>query len=832
MANTKEKIEYEYTGSVTSLKKATSKASGLLASFETAARKTFKALSGLSFADVMASSIKESLNYVENLNLFKVAMGDSIGVGREFVSTMQEIYGMDPSNIMEYAGNFYQLTSAVNTTKEASEVMSLQLTKAANDISSLFNVDIDTVISNLSSGLRGMSRAVAKYGMDIRVTTLQTTAASLGITRQVETMSEADREGLRYITMMKQASNAMGDFAKTIESPANQLRIFKEQITQLARAVGNFFLPVLQNVLPYINGFVMAVRTMLTYAASLMGITDLDFGGSVSTIEDEADALDSLGNSAENTTDKLKELVAPFDELNVLNDKQSGFGVDSDSLMMDPRIEEAIKNLQVEFENVRMKANDVRDDILKFFGFEEVDGKLKFIRSSFENNLINRFPQWTNTIRAAFDNWNGIVDGFKAVWKAAVGVVKQVLVDIKDAIINLLGGDQADANVAEWISNIPQNLQEIADWINEHKEGIAKFIEIFAGLKIVGSIIGGIIGKVSSLVSVGKGLSGIFSFLGLGGSGSAAAGAGAGGALAGVAGPVAIILAIVAALAAAYATSEDFRESVNSLFSEFGKVLKDLWDNVLQPIFETLGPILSDLWYNTILPILEPLMEIIADIAPLISEQISRITETIGPFVPYLLGTIITPIKTSIKSIGSVLEMIVTAVRDTINILKKLADGDWTGAWDAFKDAAKNSLKGAYKVIYSILNSMWEQTKSFLNGIGGFVGEVRGWFGGDESPAWNITAAMPTPDELFMATGGVVTGPTRAVIGEGQYDEAVIPLGDSPQLDDMLDKFANKVTERPVEVRVFIGDKEWNSFTYKANQKGSVQVGATPLGVF
>lgn len=830
MANTKEKIEYEYTGSVTSLKKATSKASGLLASFEDAARKTFKALSGLSFADVMASSIKESLDYVENLNLFNVAMGDSIGVGREFVSTMQEIYGMDPSNIMEYAGNFYQLTSAVNTTKEASEVMSLQLTKAANDISSLFNVDIDTVISNLSSGLRGMSRAVAKYGMDIRVTTLQATAASLGITKQVETMSEADREGLRYITMMKQASNAMGDFAKTIESPANQLRIFKEQITQLARAVGNFFLPVLQNVLPYINGFVMAVRTMLTYAASLMGITDLDFGGSVSTIEDEADALDSLGNSAEEATDKLKELVAPFDELNVLNNKQSDFGMDSDSLMMDPRIEEAIKNLQVEFENVRMKANDVRDDILKFFGFEEVDGKLKFIRSSFENNLINRFPQWTNTIRATFDNWNGIVDGFKAVWKAAVGVVKQVLVDIKNAIITLLGGDEADANVAEWISNIPQNLQEIADWINEHKEGIAKFIEIFAGLKVVGSIIGGIIGKVSSLVSVGKGLSGIFSFLGLGGSGSAAAGAG--GALAGVAGPVAIILAIVAALAAAYATSEDFRESVNSLFSEFGKVLKDVWDNVLQPIFETLGSIISDLWYNTILPILEPLMEIIADLAPLISSVISKITEVVGPFVPYIINIVITPIKTAVKTIGAVLEAMLTSVRDTINILKKIANGDWSGAWDAFKEAAKNSLKSAYKVIYSILNSIWDHVKSYINGVGELVGHVKGWFGGDESPAWNITATLPSPDELFMASGGVVTGPTRAVIGEGQYDEAVIPLGESPQLDDMLNRFASKVSERPIEVKVIIGDKEWNAFTYKANQKGSVQVGATPLGVF
>ena len=871
-----EQIKYEYVGDATSLRKATEQASNHLTSFQKVAKKTFQAVSGLKIGDVFANSVKESLNYIENLNLFNVAMGDSVDLGKEFVKTMSEIYGMDPSNIMASAGNFYQLTSAVGATKEASEVMSLQLTKAANDISSLFNVDVQSVVENLSSGIRGMSRAVVKYGMDIRATTLQVTAASLGISKQVETMSEADREGLRYITMMKQASNVMGDFAKTIESPANQLRIFKEQMAQLGRAIGNFFLPVLQSTLPYINGFTMALRTMLNYVSALLGISDIDFGGSVSTIQDEADALNSLGNAASTTQKKMKELTAPFDELNVLNEQASTSTSDSglEEMSMDPRIEEAVKSLQIEFENVRMKANQVRDDILKFFGFEEIDGKLQFVKASFENNLINKFPQWTATIQAAFDNWSGIINGFKSVWQSVSDVISQIATDIKNAIINMLGGEEADAKVAQWISEVPDKLQSIADWISEHKEEIAKFIELFAGFKIATPLIGGVVGKLfelkdagSSISSVfsdfkGSKLAGQFSIIGNGfkqlpkpaemtnafvelyklntmaGSNKITALGQSFGqmgslmktAFTGLSGPLAIVLAVVAAFAAAYATSEDFRKSANELFATLGDVLKSLWDGILKPILDTLGPILKDLWYNTILPILEPLMAIIADIAKLVAIVIQKIMDVLSPFIPFLVNAVVNPIKVAIQFVGAIIETVVKVVKGVIDIIKKLATGDWKGAWESFKQVGVNILKGMYKIIYSIINGVWNAIKGFINAVGRLVGNVRGWFTGDSSAAWTITASLPTPDEVFMASGGVATGPTRAVVGEGKYDEAVIPLGNSPQLNEMLDKFASKVSDRPVEVRVVIGDKEWDAFTYKSAQRGASRVGATPLG--
>ena len=850
-----EEIKYIYTGDASSLKKASIQANSLVSGFKKTVKKTFQSLSGVKLADAFTNSVKEAMNYVENLNMFNVAMGESIETGKKFVGTMSELYGMDPSNIMRYVGGFYQLTSAVNATKESSEVMSMQLTKMANDISSVFNVDTQKVINNLSSGIQGMSRAVTKYGMDIRATTLQVTANSLGISKQVGTMSEANRQGLRYITMMRQAAKVSGDWAKTIESPANQLRIFREQITQVYRAIGNFFLPVLQATLPYINGFTMAIRTMLNYVSALLGISDIDFGGSVSTIKNETDGITSLGNAADATKKKMQDLTAPFDELNVLNEKtSSSSGSDSAGVAMDPKIEEAIKSLQVEFENVRMKANQVRDDILKFFGFEKVDGKLQFIKSSFENNLINKFPQWTATIQAAFDNWSEIINGFKSVWQSVLAVVSQIATDIKNAIINMLGGDEADTKVAQWISALPEKLQGISDWISEHKEEIAKFVEIFAGFKVAVPIIGGVVEKFTKLKDVGVSVAGVFEkiagsdgitklkeFFSLISNakagnvqalGSIVEGIGSGikTALGALTSPLGIVIAIASAFALAYATSEDFRKSANELFAALGDVLKTLWDDVIKPIIDTLGPILKDLWYNTILPILEPLMAIIADIAKLAAWLISKIMDVVGPLIPWLVQVVVTPLQKIIAIVGAVIETVVNVVKDVIDAIKALAKGDWAGAWESFKKIGVDILKGLYKIVYNIIGGIWDTIKGFINSIGKAVGKIGGWFGKSGNAAWNVTWSLPSPDDVFMASGGVVSGPTRATIGEGKYDEAVIPLGNSPQIDEMLDKFASKVSDRPVVVKVQIGDSDWDAFTYKSAQRGAQRVGATPLG--
>lgn len=363
-------------------------------------------LGGAQVGKALGNATQSAMALIENLNLFTVAMGDSIDEANKFVDKMAEIYGMDPSNLYRYAGYFYQLSDAIGATSEASKTMSLSLTKAANDISSLFNVQVETVINDLASGMQGMARSVRKYGIDIRNTTLQQTALNYGFTENIATTSEANRQALRYLTIMQQVKNAtrqvttsvdgstkvMGDFARNIETPANQLRILKEQASQVARAFGNFFIPVMQRVLYIVNGVLMALKTLLTFLASIIGIDIAAFGGSVSQAADDiAGGIGGIGDAADGAAKKLKNLIAPFDELTILSEPYSGGGggvgggIGSD--LLDPGLAAAIEAMEAGLDEIRMKALDVRDAILEALGLKLVDGELEVIVGGFVDDL-------------------------------------------------------------------------------------------------------------------------------------------------------------------------------------------------------------------------------------------------------------------------------------------------------------------------------------------------------------------------------------------------------------------------------------------------------------
>ncbi|MCM1220610.1 MAG: hypothetical protein NC548_39595 [Lachnospiraceae bacterium] len=389
------------------LKKAISSLKAKMDSSSGSIRSFTQLLGGAGIGHALSEATKSAISYIENLNLFTVAMGDSIDEASAFIDKMSELYGMDPSNLYRYSGYFYQLSDAIGTTSNASKVMSLSLTKAANDIASLFNQDIETVVNNLASGMQGMSRAVRKYGIDIRATTLQQTALTYGFTEQIATTSEANRQALRYLTIMQQVKNAtkqvtttadgatqvLGDFARNIETPANQLRILKEQASQVARAFGNFFIPIMQKTLYVVNGVLMAIKTLLQFLAALAGIDINAFGGEVSSgADDLASSVGGIGDAADKTAKKIKNLIAPFDELTILTEPtdntSAGLGGIGDDLL-DPSLAAAIEAMELGLDEIRMKALDVRDKILELLGLRWDDGEIVVTIGGFIDDLIH-----------------------------------------------------------------------------------------------------------------------------------------------------------------------------------------------------------------------------------------------------------------------------------------------------------------------------------------------------------------------------------------------------------------------------------------------------------
>ena len=704
------------------------------------AQKAIKALTAERLAEFISEGIHQSITYVENLNLFTVAMGKAVDQGNEFVDTMQELYGMDPSNIMRYAGNFFQLATAIEMPDEAATQLSLTMTKAVNDISSLFNVDIETVFENMSSGLQGMSRAVRKYGMDIRTTTLQTEALALGITDQVESMSEANRIGLRFIAMMKQASNATGDFAANIETPANQMRIFKEQVTQLGRAIGDFFIAPLRNALQYINGFIMAIRAVLVFIRKTLRI-ETDFqtrtSGLGSSLDKASDGISGIGNAASGATKKLKGMLAPFDELNVLAQNtgsadSSGFGIGSD--IMDPRIAKAIQDMEYKFEDIEMKANKVRNALLEFFGFKVDSGKiLDWDPSQFENNLINKFPQWTKTIQAAFDNWSSIVESFKQLFGTLGDVFSQAWDKYKESLGNIF----TDESGATFFENLTNSLNDFSKWLDEHSEGVSTFVmwmmkllTVFVGLKIASPLITGIssafglLSKAFGLVSsVGTGvikvLGALPQILGF------------------ITSPVGIIITAVVLLAT---VSEDFRKSLGNLIETLLELLQTILEpivKVVKVIVDKLLPPLIDLLSglgDALAPVIDLLAEVLEFIMPFINIILDSLSNIIADFVSALSG-IFQSIANFVKGIAQIIRGVVDIVAGILNGDFKRIGRGFIGILVGILNTITSIIDAVLNIIITAINSaislIWNLLLGAINEILQGVQSILSWVGVD-----------------------------------------------------------------------------------------------------
>lgn len=266
----------------------------------------------------IAQAVTESNKYQEDLNLFTVALGQYADEAKEYVEYVSDIMGIDPAQWLRNQGIFNTLLTGFGDTAERAQLMSQNLTQLGYDLSSYANIPIEEAMLKLQSGISGELEPLRRLGYDLSQAKLQQTALNLGIKESVANMTQAEKAELRYYAIMTQVTTAQGDMARTLEAPANQLRILQAQFTQAARAIGNIFIPALNAILPYAIAVVQVIREIANALANLVGfkLTEVDYSGVNSAAvgaESLADNLDDAAGAAK----KLKQYTAGFDELNV-----------------------------------------------------------------------------------------------------------------------------------------------------------------------------------------------------------------------------------------------------------------------------------------------------------------------------------------------------------------------------------------------------------------------------------------------------------------------------------------------------------------------------------
>lgn len=278
----------------------------------------------------IASWVTKSNSYIENLNLFTASMGKYAESAREYAETVGEVMGIDPGEWMRNQGVFMTITKGFGVASDRAYIMSKNLTQLGYDLSSFFNIPFEDAMQKLQSGISGELEPLRRLGYDLSQARLKAVALSLGIKKSFNDMTQAEKAQLRYYTIMKQVTLAQGDMARTLEAPANQLRILQAQVTQCARALGNIFIPAINAVLPYAIALMKVLRSVADSIALFFGFTlpEVDYSG----LGEVSDSVGDMGEGLEDATKAAKELknaMLGIDELNVIspNDASGGSGL-------------------------------------------------------------------------------------------------------------------------------------------------------------------------------------------------------------------------------------------------------------------------------------------------------------------------------------------------------------------------------------------------------------------------------------------------------------------------------------------------------------------------
>lgn len=306
-------------------------------------------------------------------------------------NTFSHNLGLDLTEVMNYNAAIAQITNSAGMLGETSIDSAKALTMLSADWASLSNLDTADVMQNFQSGLVGQSRALYKYGIDITSAGLAQTAMNHGITESIKNLSQQSKMQLRVLTMLEQSKVAYADLARTINQPANQLRMLQAGFKKLSLTIGSLFMPIVQKLYPYMNAVVMVLQDFAQWVAKLAGIKLGDTDGSRKTPEvpdysNAADDTDKVAKNMDKTAKKTKKAADNLQGFDIVNKLQDNS--DSDSGDTDPSGGNANIDL----------SKDI-SDALKNYG--------KIWDNAFKSNKNKAVELYKKMKKAILDAWKG-----------------------------------------------------------------------------------------------------------------------------------------------------------------------------------------------------------------------------------------------------------------------------------------------------------------------------------------------------------------------------------------------------------------------------------------
>ncbi|MBO5922807.1 MAG: hypothetical protein J6Q48_10540 [Bacteroidaceae bacterium] len=657
----------------------------------------------------LSKSVNNAADYMESFNYFTVAFGkiaskwdeewenyadeNARNYSNKFVTTLNETFkkvsgisydpqsgllsetglknlGLNLKEVTDAAARLGSMMDAVGQSGDTTLATTEAMVKLAGDISSLYNLDYGTAASKIQSVLQGQSRAGYGFGWDTTMAALQSTADKLNLSKPVSEMTQMEKQQLRILTILNQSRVAWGDQANTINAFANQIRLLKNNISEVSMTLGQLLMPILTKILPVVNGLTIAIKRLLAEIAGFFGIK-IDYSGQgYQELEDDAYGYSEAAEDAASATKKLKNATLGIDELNINspNDNSgsgsAGGGIDLTSQIVKATEEynaiweEAYQKMENKAEEFAKKISKILEPIKNIFkdialgDYVKLGSDVTILATELMNYFKNALASvdWYSVGQKIGDFLSGID------WTSILQTLGSVLWEVLISAFELAAGfiDKAPLEaciiaafgVLTFSGLAPYLLKTISGLLSETVLGTIS--NLFAG---IGAIISGAMIAVSNFVDMFvNGFSWIKEILMVVGIALVAVGAIILGAPALVAGVIAAIVAAVASLVI---------------------VIKDNWDTVK----EIWGSVAE--WFNTY--VITPLKFVFTVFSSVIKGTFEDLCLLLRILVSRAMNVVIGIAENAINSVIALINNFIGRINAAIEVLSFLLNTDWSG---------------------------------------------------------------------------------------------------------------------------------------------------------
>lgn len=203
-----------------------------------------------------AAAVKLASDMSETLNKVDVAFGDSAKSVKDWSETSLKSFGMAKGSALDMAALFGDMGTAMGQSTDEAAAMSTGLVGLAGDLASFKNIGIAQASDALKGIFTGEGESLKSLGVIMLDSTLIAYANANGYKTLYKEMTQAEKVALRYAYVMDATRNSQGDFARTSEGTANQIRILGESVKELGAELGEKLLPIITPVISQLTEWV------------------------------------------------------------------------------------------------------------------------------------------------------------------------------------------------------------------------------------------------------------------------------------------------------------------------------------------------------------------------------------------------------------------------------------------------------------------------------------------------------------------------------------------------------------------------------------------------